>query len=52
MSREAWFYEQMERLQGVSIPLCYGYFTTEIDVNSEVLDWAEADMDYDPNELE
>ena len=50
MSREAWFYEEMERLQGTSIPLCYGYFTAEIDANSEVLDWAEADMDYDPNE--
>ncbi|KAJ4496841.1 hypothetical protein C8R41DRAFT_980080 [Lentinula lateritia] len=28
--REAWFYEEMECLQGVAIPRCYGLFEAEI----------------------
>jgi hypothetical protein len=44
--REAWFYEEMEYLQGVAIARCYGFFTLEIDPNSEVLDWAVSDADY------
>jgi hypothetical protein len=43
LAREAWFYEEMEGLQGVAIARCYGFFTMEIDPNSEVLDWAESD---------
>jgi hypothetical protein len=49
LAREAWFYEEMEHIQGVAIPRCYGLFTAEIDPNSEVLDWAETDAEYDPN---
>jgi hypothetical protein len=47
LAREAWFYEEMEDIQGVSIARCYGFFTAEIDPNSQVLDWAESDADYD-----
>jgi hypothetical protein len=49
LAREAWFYEEMEHIQGVAIPRCYGLFTAEIDPNSEVLDWAETDAEYDPD---
>jgi hypothetical protein len=50
LTREAWFYEEMENIQGASIARCYGFFTAEIDSNSEVLGWAESDARYDPNE--
>lgn len=29
MAREAWFYEEMECIQGVSVPYCYGWFEME-----------------------
>ncbi|KAF8510060.1 hypothetical protein JB92DRAFT_3119365 [Gautieria morchelliformis] len=44
---EAWFYEEMEDIQGVAIARCYGFFTAEIEQNSEVLDWAKSDADCD-----
>ncbi|KAF8479899.1 hypothetical protein JB92DRAFT_3042634 [Gautieria morchelliformis] len=50
LAREAWFYEEMENIQGSSIARCYGFFTAEIDSNSEVLDWAESDVKYNPDE--
>ncbi|EKM53514.1 uncharacterized protein PHACADRAFT_211204 [Phanerochaete carnosa HHB-10118-sp] len=34
--REAWFYDDMECIQGVSIPRCYGYFETEVPEDSDV----------------
>ena len=46
LASEAWFYEEMEYLQGVSIARFYGFFESEIDPNSEVLDWAESDQTY------
>ncbi|KAF8522509.1 hypothetical protein JB92DRAFT_2887325 [Gautieria morchelliformis] len=46
LAREAWFYEEMEDIQGVAIARCYWFFTAEIEQNSEVLDWAESDADY------
>jgi hypothetical protein len=39
LARETWFYEEMEDLQGVAIARCYGFFTAEIDPNSEILDF-------------
>jgi hypothetical protein len=48
IAREAWFYEEMEHIQGAAIARCYGLFTAEIDADCEVLDWAETDADYDP----
>ncbi|KAF8508909.1 hypothetical protein JB92DRAFT_3120439 [Gautieria morchelliformis] len=50
LAREVWFYEELEHIQGVAIARCYGFFTTEIDPNSEVLGWAESDADYDEEE--
>ncbi|KAF8482318.1 hypothetical protein JB92DRAFT_3132422 [Gautieria morchelliformis] len=47
LARAAWFYEEMEDIQGVAIGHCYGFFTAEIESNSQVLDWAESDADYD-----
>ncbi|KAF8496298.1 hypothetical protein JB92DRAFT_3126183 [Gautieria morchelliformis] len=47
LAREAWFYEEMEDIQGVAIAHCYGFFTAEIEQNSEVLDWAKSDADCD-----
>ena len=28
LAREAWFYEQLSDLQGISIPRCYGFFAS------------------------
>jgi hypothetical protein len=50
LAREAWFYEEMENIQGASIARCYGFFTAEIDSNSKVLGWAESDARYNPDE--
>ncbi|KAF8522500.1 hypothetical protein JB92DRAFT_2887122 [Gautieria morchelliformis] len=52
LAREAWFYEEMEDIQGVAIARCYGFFTAEIEPNSELLDWAEADADCDEEEVD
>ena len=52
LAREAWFYEEMEYIQGSSIARCYGLFTAEIDSSSEVMDWAESDETYDPDEVD
>jgi hypothetical protein len=52
LAREAWFYEEMEHLQGVAIARCYGLFTTEIDPKSEVLGWAKSDANYVPDDVE
>lgn len=34
LMREAWFYDEMECLQGASIARCYGYFEMELRDNS------------------
>lgn len=34
LMREAWFYDEMECLQGASIPRCYGYFEMELHEDS------------------
>lgn len=34
--RESWFYEGMERLQGVAIPRCYGLFEADLPVGCAV----------------
>ncbi|EPQ52941.1 hypothetical protein GLOTRDRAFT_95006 [Gloeophyllum trabeum ATCC 11539] len=39
LSKEAWMYEEMEALQGVAIPRCYGYFLSEIPPHTKVLGW-------------
>ncbi|KAF8497718.1 hypothetical protein BU17DRAFT_103171 [Hysterangium stoloniferum] len=53
LAREAWFYEEMEHLQGVSIARCYGFFQVELTEEYEVPNWRkvseesaeEADME-------
>ncbi|KAF8530525.1 hypothetical protein BU17DRAFT_36171 [Hysterangium stoloniferum] len=39
LAREAWFYEEMEHLQGVSIGRCYGFFQVELTEEYEVPNW-------------
>ncbi|KAF8530584.1 hypothetical protein BU17DRAFT_79418 [Hysterangium stoloniferum] len=39
LAREAWFYEEMEHLQGVSIGRCYGFFQVELTEECEVPNW-------------
>ena len=41
--REAWFYEEMEDLQGVSIAWCYRFFNAEVPNGCEILSWADRD---------
>ena len=52
LAREAWFYEEMEHLQGSSIPLCYGFFTAEIKPNTEIMNWEESDENYRSDEID
>ncbi|KAF8530521.1 hypothetical protein BU17DRAFT_36102 [Hysterangium stoloniferum] len=39
LAREAWFYEEMEHLQGVSIGRCYSFFQIELTEECEVPNW-------------
>lgn len=41
--REAWFYDELATLQGVSVPRCYGWFEAEVDVEdgTTVMPWVE-----------
>ncbi|KAI0060764.1 hypothetical protein BV25DRAFT_1900967 [Artomyces pyxidatus] len=51
LARNAWFYDEMECLQGSSIARCYGWFETELFPNQIVPAWsdhpAEETGDYD-----
>ncbi|EPQ50822.1 hypothetical protein GLOTRDRAFT_133565 [Gloeophyllum trabeum ATCC 11539] len=37
LSKEAWFYEEMECLQGVVTPRYYGHFTTMLPARTDIL---------------
>ncbi|GJJ09986.1 hypothetical protein Clacol_004212 [Clathrus columnatus] len=39
MEKEAWFYEELEQLQGIAVPLCYGFFQTRVEEGVEVSTW-------------
>ncbi|GJJ15371.1 hypothetical protein Clacol_009647 [Clathrus columnatus] len=39
MEKEAWFYKELEQLQEIAIPRCYGFFQVHIEEGSEVLTW-------------
>jgi len=41
LEREAWFYEEMESLQNVSIARCYGFFIAELDDNHDLIESLE-----------
>ncbi|GJJ14382.1 hypothetical protein Clacol_008646 [Clathrus columnatus] len=47
IEREAWFYEELEKVQGIAVPRCYGLFQTHIEWGTEVLAWNNK---IDPNE--
>ncbi|GJJ15373.1 hypothetical protein Clacol_009649 [Clathrus columnatus] len=39
MEKEAWFYEELEQIQGIAVPQCYGFFQAQIEEGSEVSTW-------------
>lgn len=45
LAHEAWIYEEMESLQGVCIPRCYGLFDAVIHLSKPCRPWVEAWME-------
>ncbi|KAF8512453.1 hypothetical protein BU17DRAFT_96242 [Hysterangium stoloniferum] len=45
LCREAWFYEEMEHLQGIIVARCYGIFQVVLDEQYEVLDWEKVNQE-------
>ncbi|KAF8482319.1 hypothetical protein JB92DRAFT_3035530 [Gautieria morchelliformis] len=45
LARKAWFYEELEDIQGVAIARCYGFFTPEIEQNKSDADYDEEEVD-------
>ncbi|GJJ08301.1 hypothetical protein Clacol_002512 [Clathrus columnatus] len=41
VEQEAWFYEELEQVQGIAVPRCYGLFQAHIEPGSEVSAWKE-----------
>ncbi|GJJ15366.1 hypothetical protein Clacol_009642 [Clathrus columnatus] len=39
MEKEAWFYEELEQIQGIAVPRCYGFFQARIEEGNEVSTW-------------
>ena len=39
MLREAWFYDELQSLQGNVAPRCYGYFEAKVPPNCTVIPW-------------
>lgn len=53
LAREAWFYEEMEQLQGISVPRCYGFFEARLEVGHKASTWDPyRDDSYDEEEGE
>ena len=42
IAREAWFYDEMESLQGVVLPRCYGWFEAELAGGQTFGSWYSA----------
>ncbi|KAF9503798.1 hypothetical protein BS47DRAFT_1309202, partial [Hydnum rufescens UP504] len=42
IAREAWFYDELECLQGVILPRCYGWFEAELAEGQSFEAWARA----------
>ena len=42
ITREAWFYDEMESLQGVVVPRCYGWFEAELTEGQTFGSWYAA----------
>lgn len=51
LGREAWFYEEMECLQGVVILRCYGWFEVAVEPDWRILGWDEQKTRIDKDEL-
>ncbi|KAI0060769.1 hypothetical protein BV25DRAFT_1827658 [Artomyces pyxidatus] len=49
LARDAWFYDEMECLQGSAIARCYGWFEVELSSGQSVPAWSEHPAE-DPNE--
>ncbi|RDB20631.1 hypothetical protein Hypma_012256 [Hypsizygus marmoreus] len=48
--REAWFYDELQSLQGSTIPRCYGYFEAKLPEGCTFLPWKTVeDMYYERN---
>ncbi|GJJ09985.1 hypothetical protein Clacol_004211 [Clathrus columnatus] len=39
MEQEAWFYDELEQVQGIAVPRCYGLFQAHIEEGAEVKTW-------------
>ncbi|GJJ14147.1 hypothetical protein Clacol_008407 [Clathrus columnatus] len=39
MEKEAWFYEELEPIQGIAVPRCYGFFQAHMEEGTEVSTW-------------
>ncbi|KII84884.1 hypothetical protein PLICRDRAFT_179212 [Plicaturopsis crispa FD-325 SS-3] len=47
LAKEAWFYEEMECLQGVGLARCYGFFQAELEDNIHIGLWDNDEGDED-----
>lgn len=45
LAREAWFYDEMQSLQGVVIPRCYGWFEAPLPEGTTFTPWENDDME-------
>lgn len=45
LAREAWFYDEMQTLQGVVIPRCYGWFEAQLAEDTTFVPWDTDDIE-------
>ncbi|GJJ09991.1 hypothetical protein Clacol_004217 [Clathrus columnatus] len=41
IEKEAWCYEELEQVQGIAVPGCYGLFQVRVEEDMEVLTWTD-----------
>ncbi|GJJ09988.1 hypothetical protein Clacol_004214 [Clathrus columnatus] len=41
IEKEAWCYEELEQVQGIAVPRCYGLFQVRVEEGMEVLTWTD-----------
>ncbi|GJJ09749.1 hypothetical protein Clacol_003973 [Clathrus columnatus] len=41
IEQEAWYYEELEQVQGIAMPRCYGLFRARIEEGTEVKIWGD-----------
>ena len=49
--REAWFYDELQSLQGATVPRCYGYFHAILPANWTVIPWQDPGSEENDAEL-